>query len=333
MNKQYNFFKVGLFSIIALAILLFLLIGLGAGSFLKKSVYVETFFNESVQGLQIGSNVKYLGINIGRVEEIKPLDEVYPSVDKNPSANRYIYTKIAITDVDFATKHFIKSLPGQIKAGLRAQLQPEGVTGASNLNLTFLSPKTNPAILKQDNIKHKFTYIPSATSTISRFTDAVSDLFEKIKKSDVLPLIGNANKLTMTANQAIAHANMPGLSKDTRASLLALTGTAKKYKELANKLMTLMSKKQVNETVDNMAVLSNTLKKTTMMANQTLLQMQTMLKSTNQILSSFKVNEQTLLANAKEASNNIKTLTNNAKAYPAQLIFSKPPPHIDPSKL
>ena len=67
MTQKTNYFKLGLFVILAFALTAAMLIALGAGQFLKTETLAETYFNESVQGLNIGSEVKYKGVIIGAV--------------------------------------------------------------------------------------------------------------------------------------------------------------------------------------------------------------------------------------------------------------------------
>ena len=46
------------------------MLALGAGNVFKRTVTIETYFDESVQGLDVGSAVKYRGVQIGRVTRI-----------------------------------------------------------------------------------------------------------------------------------------------------------------------------------------------------------------------------------------------------------------------
>ena len=57
MTRKANFFKLGLFVIIAFVLFAAFLIAFGAGEFMKKELIAETYFDESVQGLDIGSEV------------------------------------------------------------------------------------------------------------------------------------------------------------------------------------------------------------------------------------------------------------------------------------
>ena len=74
---KINYFKIGLFVLAAVVLLVILLIALGAGNFGSKKIYFETYFDESVQGLSSGSTVHFRGFPIGKVERISFLWQEY----------------------------------------------------------------------------------------------------------------------------------------------------------------------------------------------------------------------------------------------------------------
>ncbi|MBN2281302.1 MAG: MCE family protein [Candidatus Marinimicrobia bacterium] len=64
--------RAGIFFIITTLLLVsFILLIIGNTLFKKRDIYFITYNNVSVNGLQLGSSVKYYGINIGRVENIR----------------------------------------------------------------------------------------------------------------------------------------------------------------------------------------------------------------------------------------------------------------------
>ena len=77
MSKKTNFYKIGLFVISGMTFLVLLIIILGARSMFEKKYVVETYFDESVQGLDIGSPVKFRGVAIGNVTEITFVQDKY----------------------------------------------------------------------------------------------------------------------------------------------------------------------------------------------------------------------------------------------------------------
>ena len=71
MAAPTNHTKLGLFVILGIAAVLVVAFGLGAQSMRKETVAYHTYFNESVQGLDVGSPVKFRGVTIGHVSAIE----------------------------------------------------------------------------------------------------------------------------------------------------------------------------------------------------------------------------------------------------------------------
>src|SRR5215831_17305796 len=70
MALKANYFKLGLFVIGAIVAGVIVLVIIGSGRWFQPKVTVESYFNESVQGLDIGSKLKYRGVAIGQVTRI-----------------------------------------------------------------------------------------------------------------------------------------------------------------------------------------------------------------------------------------------------------------------
>ena len=86
MATEARKFRVGVFTLVAVAILIGTIIWLGASRFFERTLRLDTYFSESVQGLEPGAAVKYRGVPSGRVEEIRiapdgDLIEVVMSMD------------------------------------------------------------------------------------------------------------------------------------------------------------------------------------------------------------------------------------------------------------
>ena len=94
LDTKAHHFKLGLFVVCAIALATVVVVLLGAGEFLQPHIYLETYFDESVQGLAVGSPMKYLGVNKGTVEEIDTVENQYGiDLDKELGElySRYVY--------------------------------------------------------------------------------------------------------------------------------------------------------------------------------------------------------------------------------------------------
>jgi phospholipid/cholesterol/gamma-HCH transport system substrate-binding protein len=70
MASQKTKFSVGLFVLVGIGIATVGIIWVGMSSLFQEGDYYVTFFDESVQGLDVGAPVKYRGVSVGRVEKI-----------------------------------------------------------------------------------------------------------------------------------------------------------------------------------------------------------------------------------------------------------------------
>ena len=70
MAAPTNHWKLGLFVVVGIVLSLTTITFLGAQSLQKQVVSYQTYFDESVQGLEVGSPVKFRGVTIGTVSAI-----------------------------------------------------------------------------------------------------------------------------------------------------------------------------------------------------------------------------------------------------------------------
>jgi len=70
MPTRSSKFLIGLFVIIGALICAGVIIWVGAAKFFTKGALYNVYFDESVQGLQVDSAIKYRGVEIGKVQKI-----------------------------------------------------------------------------------------------------------------------------------------------------------------------------------------------------------------------------------------------------------------------
>src|SRR5215471_14808712 len=95
MEEGKRHYRLGLFvtvSIIAIAVLLFVL---GGRKLFQPTLTFETYFNESVAGLEIGAPLRYRGVPMGQVSEI--LTSAVAYADHLPPAQRRNYIVVRAT--------------------------------------------------------------------------------------------------------------------------------------------------------------------------------------------------------------------------------------------
>jgi len=96
MSQKANYFKLGLFIIASVAVFLAIVLALSAGQLFKRTVPIETYFNESVQGLDVGSAVKFRGVQIGRVTGIGFTATTYQQDQPPQERKQYVLVEAAV---------------------------------------------------------------------------------------------------------------------------------------------------------------------------------------------------------------------------------------------
>ena len=160
MSGRSSKFLIGLFVITGLMIGAIIIIWAGASDlFMKGSTYVS-YFDESVQGLQNDSAVKYLGVEIGKVESIR----VAPDY-------RLIEVVMKI------------NLSGDLQKQTISQLRTTGITGIVFIELDRIKPGEH---LDFQTVSFKTAYpiIPSRPSDISKLLADANKIMQSIKELD-----------------------------------------------------------------------------------------------------------------------------------------------------
>lgn len=225
MSAQANFFKLGLFVIAGAVALVLILLVLGSGRWFQSKVVIETYFNESVQGLDVGSKVKYRGVNVGEVTRINFTYTKY-QLDRAP-AERLRYVLVEAT----VLPRLIGSRAGgditkaetaamEIDKGLRIKLAPQGITGTNYLEIDYADPKANP--LLPISWVPDYLYIPSAPSTVTQFVAAAGDIADRLHRLDIEGTIANLNKLLIVTNERVSAVDTPKLTAQASQALTKL---------------------------------------------------------------------------------------------------------------
>jgi phospholipid/cholesterol/gamma-HCH transport system substrate-binding protein/paraquat-inducible protein B len=295
MSERANYVKIGLFVIGATIIAITAVIVLGAGSLFQKQILVETYFDESVQGLDIGSAVKLRGVQVGKVEAITLVDSEYDT------EKRYVLVRIALLSRSLGrTAEVIqRGLQKETDQGLRFRMAFQGVTGLAFLEADYLPAEQAP-YLKID-WQPTYPYIPSAPSTITRYTEAEEAQIARISDQSLSLL----RELRGTNNR------LDALLADGRAPLQQFFAT---LPELSRSL---------TRSAGQLETLATSLPKDLAPLGQSLRQMSALLTAEQQTI-------ETTLDNFRQTSENLLDMSENARAYPSGVIFGAPPPPVEP---
>src|SRR3978361_1543949 len=128
MDSRRTAFRVGMFVISGVVVVLALLFFL-SGSALHPGDPYETYFQESVQGLDVGTAVKFRGVTIGKITEVGLVTAEYPPAngnETNQNVSRQVVVRFSVDPRKIGAAVNIKQA---IAHGLRVQITPQGITG------------------------------------------------------------------------------------------------------------------------------------------------------------------------------------------------------------
>jgi phospholipid/cholesterol/gamma-HCH transport system substrate-binding protein len=136
------------------------IIWLGASDYLKKGQIYVTYFDESVQGLQVDSAVKYRGVEVGSVQHIR----VAPDNDLIE-----VIMKI--------------NLSGRLDRDYVAQLRAVGITGIVFVDLDQKDPN-QPDQSPKLNFGAEYPVIASKPSQIKQILSGIEEIIQNIRQID-----------------------------------------------------------------------------------------------------------------------------------------------------
>ena len=188
MSAPKGHWKLGLFVVTGFVLGLTALVFLGARSMQRDVVTYISFFDESVQGLDVGSPVKFRGVVVGNIEQIRVA----------PDRRRVeVVLDLGVEDLKEMglSEGAGKKLRIRVPADLRVQLASQGITGVKFLQLDFFDPHSYPA--PQLPFPTPENYIPSAVSTMKNVEDAVVLAANRLPQvvDAILLVVGRVGKI------------------------------------------------------------------------------------------------------------------------------------------
>jgi phospholipid/cholesterol/gamma-HCH transport system substrate-binding protein len=165
LSAPSNHWKLGLFVVAGVGLSLAALVLLGAKSLQTETVTYTTYFDESVQGLDVGSPVKFRGVTIGNVSNIE--------VSCGIVVSQLVSLKLLDTTPKKRALGFGVKAPATlaVPADLRMQLGSAGITGVKFISIDFFDVADNPPPVLPFSVPEN--YVPAAPSTMKSLEDAV----------------------------------------------------------------------------------------------------------------------------------------------------------------
>jgi ABC-type transporter Mla subunit MlaD len=313
-----NFF-IGLFVVAGFILIALSLIWFGASKFFKESNYYVTYFVGSVEGISKGTPVKYLGVPVGNVYEIR----VAPD-GRTIEIVMVIEKSISVTD------------------SLRVKIEFSGLTGGRFLQLFY---SDDPYVLNwypKINFTPSYTYIKSAPSGIETLEAGVREVVDRLMEFQFKEVSTSAINFLQSASdffsneelldaitnlkETTQHLNSLSEKLDTTHIINQLETASQNISRITAKLENFADslQKEINN-----AQISNRIDKAFTKVDSILNFGNVAIYSfgTKAELLTYSIND--LIYNLKKSNAMLQKLIREYTQNPGQLLLSEPPPKED----
>lgn len=292
-NSNPNYFRLGVFVLAAIGVLVAIILIFGSGKFFKKSFYLETYIKQSVTGLDSGAAVRFRGVKIGQVTSIGLTGDSYEKNLPFDKRKQYVVVRMKI----FGEELTEEQLNHFVKENLRARVKSMGITGVNYIEFDFVSSATDYPTLPYD-WEPEYPVLPSMPNQ----TDEIISGIQKF--------IDSANQMNIDSTQKKVDEVLVSLNTMMVGDGKGNEGFIRSVKEL-NILLARIAKVTDKDEL-----------------NILMRELVGAVTSLRQTITSAQGDTASTLENLKQTSENLNELSRIASQSPASLLWAEPPPKI-----
>ncbi|MHC4569848.1 MAG: MlaD family protein, partial [Planctomycetota bacterium] len=218
MSTKPNYFVIGLFVIASFILVLIAVVIFGSGLFAPEKVYLETYFDSPVSGLDIGAPIENRGVRVGQVEQILFARDVYDLAPGSEDFFKYSNHVIVIAAVEPAPdpettwEERMENFKEFISRGFRVRLASNLLTGQAYLEADFVDPNRFPVMEVPWEPKH--LYLPSAPGGFATVKQSIDKILANLEKLDIERIGDLIEDLLASLDKAVDDANIPEISSE-----------------------------------------------------------------------------------------------------------------------
>lgn len=328
MEDSKRYFRLGVFVVVAITLLAGVLFILGGRSLFQPKFTFETYFKESVSGLEVGAPVELRGVPLGGVSAILTSSSVYERdlpIDKRKT---YIVVRATISYDPNQTAQIQRDVSELVKRGLRAQTQLAGVTGQQYLALDYFDPEKYPPL--PFDWRPEYQYVPSAPSLASEIIANAQEFLASLNEADITQIGQNLNKLLVTADTLVSQARSAVERVDETLATAPISEAVQKLESAATRLDELLARPGLTETVDNLGEVSKRLR--TLAASGDLDRMVTSLAQAadrlDGVIADNQYDVRVIVEDLRVTANNLRALSETIKRDPSGALLGGPPEKV-----
>jgi phospholipid/cholesterol/gamma-HCH transport system substrate-binding protein len=210
MSQKISPTLIGAFVVGAVALLVIGVVAFGSGQLFRKTQQFVLYFDGSVNGLHMGAPVKFKGVEIGSVKDIKLEMGLGNQVHDIPVIIEIDLKKVIRRGVTIEKAMDPNTIREFVTQGLRGQLQTESlVTGVLYVALDWF-PETPLRLVQPAGDHFQYEEIPTVPTELEQAHEALVRVVKKIDDIDFKRLIDSLAKTSDGVGQLVS-VNSPAL--------------------------------------------------------------------------------------------------------------------------
>jgi phospholipid/cholesterol/gamma-HCH transport system substrate-binding protein len=321
MEEGKRFVRLGLFVVVSLCLLAAALFMLAGRQWFQPSFTFETYFNQSIAGLNVGAPVFFRGVPLGRVSEILTSAATYEQDVPLDLRREYIVVRVVVSGSDREVRQMKKDVNKLTTKGLRAQTQLAGITGQQFLALDFMNAQKHPPLTFPWQPQHP--YVPSAPSFAGEIIANAQTFLASLNDADIKNLGRNLNALLGTLQTKLSDLPVAELSAKARDVLgradATITLLAARLRDPA-----------LEGSVENVAVITARVRRLT--ENGDLDRVVKGIEGATQrldiLIGDNQYDVRAIVRDLRVTADNLRVLSETLKRDPAGVLLGGPPPRI-----
>lgn len=314
-NQRVSPTLIGAFVLGAVVLAVAAIVLIGSGRFFRRTYPFVLYFPGSVNGLRVGAPVKFRGVEIGSVEDIRLQLQADQSIYRIPVVIGIDPEKLTSLGGSETILNSLEAYQSAIDAGLRGQLQAESfVTGLLFVALEFFPASTASFVQQPGARKFRYREIPTEPSTAEKARVAVTQVLTRLAETDLKGLVDSARATISELHQLVS-------SPELKVAVRSFNDVAGRLGEAAG------SVSQLAIGLDsNVASLTADLRQTSAKAGAVIDRAGTVLQRTDAALNDSPVMFELTrtLQEVSAAARSVRLLTGYLERNPNALIFGRP---------
>ncbi len=328
MSQKADPFKVGSFVVAGVMLLVIVVLVLGSGKLFRHEVPFVLYFADSVNGLVVGSPVKFKGVSIGTVKRIQVALDPDRGIQYIPIAievdNDLIRSALG-ESLDIDQQEFVRT---QVARGLRASLEVESfLTGRLYVQFDYYTNAPPPVYVQKAG---PHLEIPTISTGLSEF-------IRSLERVDLPGLSRQVSEVLTALSEVVSKAKLGEISDRLSGALEAVESLARSP-EVRHTIRSLgdtsdEARRLFAELRREIQPVAGGVTNVTSSATQTLEQLQSTLVELRQTLSP----ESPLVAELNrtleefaETARAIRRLSESLERNPQAILTGRPPPEKQP---